>query len=123
MTNSSVRKTQREYFAEIREILDAQGKADLVEFVDGRVAQLDKKNTAERKPTPKQVENEGFGADIVAFMESGKAYQSADLAKSVPSVVAAGLSAARVTGILGQLRKAGKVSYETVKGKGYWSLA
>jgi len=121
MTNR--KPTQRENYAEIREILVSAGRDDLVEFVDGRVAQLDKKNSAERKPTAKQVENAGFKADIVAYMEPSVRYLSADLAKSVPSIVAAGISANRVTAMLTQLVNDGTLVRTEDKRKNYYSLA
>lgn len=125
MTNTSNRKpTQRENYAEIRQILVDGGYPDhLIEFIDGRVAQLDKKNSAERKPTPKQVENEGFKADILAWMENGVFYASADIVKGVPSIVAAGLSAQRVSAMLTQLVNDGAIVKTVDKRKSVYTLA
>ena len=81
------------------------------------------RRTAERKPTPKQVENAGFKADIVAYMEQGVQYLSADLAKSVPSIVEAGISANRVTAMLTQLVNDGTLVRTEDKRKNYYSLA
>ena len=123
-TSTTTRKpTQRDRYAEIREILASAGRDDLVEFVDGRVAQLDKKNSAERKPTAKQVENANFKADIVTYMEPDTLYLSADLAKSVPSIVEAGISGNRVTAMLTQLVKDGTLVRTEDKRKNYYSLA
>ena len=123
-TSTTTRKpTQRDRYAEIREILVSAGRDDLVEFVDGRVAQLDKKNSAERKPTAKQVENANFKADIVNYMEPDTLYLSADLAKSVPSIVEAGISGNRVTAMLTQLVKDGTLVRTEDKRKNYYSLA
>ena len=123
-TSTTTRKpTQRDRYAEIREILASAGRDDLVEFVDGRVAQLDKKNSAERKPTAKQVENAGFKADIVAYMEQGVQYTSADIAKSVPALVEAGVSANRVTAMLTQLVNDGAIVRTVDKRKSFYSLA
>jgi len=123
-TSTTTRKpTQRDRYAEIREILASAGRDDLVEFVDGRVAQLDKKNSAERKPTAKQVENAGFKADIVAFMEPNTQYLSADITKGVPSIVAAGISANRVTAMLTQLVNDGTLVRTEDKRKNFYSLA
>ena len=123
MTNSNRKPTQRENYAEIREILVSAGRDDLVEFVDGRIAQLDKKNSAERKPTAKQIENEGFKSDILAWMEPDEKYLSADVTKGVPSIVAAGLSANRVTAMLTQLVNDGAIVRTEDKRKNYYSLA
>lgn len=122
-SNTTRKPTQRDRYAEIREILVSTGRDDLVEFVDGRVAQLDKKNSAERKPTAKQVENAGFKADIVAYMEPNTQYLSADITKGVPSIVAAGISANRVTAMLTQLVNDGTLVRTEDKRKNFYSLA
>lgn len=126
MTNSNATRkpTQRDYYAEIREILVDGGYPDyLIEFVDGRVAQLNKKNSAERKPTAKQVENTNFKADILAWMEPDEQYLSADVAKGVPSIVDAGVTAQRVSAMLTQLVADGAIVRTTDKRKNYYSLA
>ena len=123
-TNANRKPTQRENYAEIRQILVDGGYPDhLIEFIDGRVAQLDKKNSAERKPTAKQVENANFKADILAWMENGVKYASADVAKGVPSIIEAGLSANRVTAMLTQLVNDGAVVRVEEKRKNFYSLA
>ena len=126
MTNTSITRkpTQRDNYNEIRQILVDGGYPDhLIEFVDGRIAQLDKKNSAERKPTAKQVENESFKADILDWMEPSTLYLSADIHKGVPSIVAAGISANRVTAMLTQLVNSGAVIRETDKRKSVYRLA
>ena len=122
-TVATRKPTQRDNFNEIREILVAAGRDDLVEFVDGRITQLDKKNSAERKPTAKQIENEGFKADIVAYMDADTQYSAADITKGVPSIVAAGISANRVTAMLTQLVNAGTLVRTEDKRKNFYSLA
>lgn len=57
------KKTQREYFNEIMAIVKDAGRDDLVEFVKGRVALLDKKS-ANRKQTKTQKANEDI-KDII----------------------------------------------------------
>ena len=126
MTNSNTTRkpTQRDNYNEIRQILVDGGYPDhLIEFVDGRIAQLDKKNSAERKPTAKQIENDSFKADILDWMEQGVAYAAADIHKGVPSIVAAGISANRVTAMLTQLVTNGSIIRETDKRKSVYHLA
>lgn len=122
-TTATRKPTQRDRFAEIREILVSVGRDDLVEFVDGRVAQLDKKNTAERKPTARQNENEGFKADILAWFEPDTLYCAADVVKGVPSIVGAGLSVNRVSPMLKALAEEGKLTCTVDKRKNFYSLA
>lgn len=111
--------TKREYINRILGYAHEEDKP----FLTHELELLDKKNDAPRKPTPKQVENLGFQDDIVAWMEPGVSYDAATITKGIPSLVAAGVSSARVVGMLGQLRKAGKVEYRQEKGKGFYTLA
>ena len=124
MTNTSNRKpTKRDHFNALLAIPAVAENADLVAFIEHEVELLDRKNTAERKPTPKQVENAGFKSDILAWMEPAVKYLSADVAKGVPSIVDAGLSSSRVSAMLTALAKDGKLTAEKVKGKNVYRLA
>ena len=124
MTNTSNRKpTKRDRFNTLLAIPAVAENAELVEFINHEIELLDKKNTAERKPTAKQVENAGFKADILAWMEPDTKYLSADVAKGVPSIIAAGISPNRVTAMLTQLVNDGAVIRTEDKRKSYYSLA
>ena len=124
MTNTSNRKpTKRDRFNALLNIDAVKNDADLVAFIEHEIELLDKKNTAERKPTAKQVENAGFKADILAWMEPDTKYLSADVAKGVPSIIAAGISVNRVTAMLTQLVNDGAVIRTEDKRKSYYSLA
>lgn len=124
MTNTSNRKpTKRDNFNALLNIEAVKADPALVEFIEHEIALLDKKNTAERKPTHKQIENAGFKSDILAFMEPDTLYTVADLAKSVPSIVAAGISASRVTAMMTQLKNDGAVVRTEDKRKSFYSLA
>lgn len=123
MTTSNRKPTKRDNFNALLAIPAVAENSALVEFINHEIELLDKKNSAERKPTPKQVENAGFKADIVAYMEPDTQYLSADLAKSVPSIVAAGISGNRVTAMLTQLVNEGTLVRTEDKRKNYYSLA
>lgn len=125
MTNTSntTRKTQRDYFNELLDIPAVSANAELVEFIEGRIAQLDKKNSAERKPTAKQTENEGYKTAIVNFMEPGQSYAMADIHKGIPVFAENGVSANRVTAILTQMVTSGTIVRTTDKRKSVYTLA
>lgn len=124
MTNTSNRKpTKRDRFNALLAIPAVAENADLVDFINHEIELLDKKNSAERKPTAKQVENAGFKSDILAWMEPATQYAAADVVKGVPSIVAAGLSANRVTAMLTQLVNDGAIIRTEDKRKSYYSLA
>ena len=80
------------------------------------------RNSAERRPSAKQMENRGFKDDIVAFMAPGMRYTAAELTAQVPSVVAAGLTQNRVVGYLTQLVSEGSVKKRTEGYTNYYSL-
>ena len=76
-------------------------------------ASFEKKATADRKPTPTQVENQGHKAAILAVL--------ADLMKEVP--VLADLSNQRVSAIVRQLTLTGEVVRIEDKRKAFFKLA
>lgn len=115
--------TLREGFGKAREYFASIGDTEMVEFFDARLTQVEKKATAVRKPTPHQIENEAFKADILAWLEVGTDYTCADIVKGVPSIVDAGLSASRVSAMLTSLVKAESIVAEKVKGKNVYRLA
>lgn len=97
--------------------------AELNEFINSRIEQVAKKNSAERKPTTKQIQNDAFAQDIAEWMEQGKTYSISDIHKGVPSILASGISPSRVVACLTKLKASGTVKQETVKGKSYYTLA
>ena len=115
--------TIRENYEAIRKILVANGETELVDFIDGRIAQTVKKNTGERKPTAKQIENTGFKAEILAWMDADTIYTSADVQQGCPSLIAAGLSPNRVSALMTALEKEGAVTSTIEKRKHYYRLS
>lgn len=122
MTNTS-KTTIRSQFEDVKAVLIANGRTDLVDFIDGRIAQTVKKNTTPRKPTPKQIENDGFKSDILAWMAEDTVYSAVDVLKGVPSIVASGMSINRVSALLTQLADANALVKSVDKRKNYYSLA
>lgn len=123
MSNTSRKPTKRDNFNTLLGLNEVASNPQLVEFIEHELALLDKKNSAERKPTPKQVENAAYRADILAYMERGVQYTAGDLAKQVPSLVENGLSVNRVTPMLTALVADGSVIKTVEKRKSYYSLA
>lgn len=116
--------TIREGFERAIGVFAERGDTEMVEFFEGRIAQLNKKNTAERKPTAKQVENVGIKAEIVNFLNGvDKPMTAADVAKSCPYCVENGLKPQRVAALLGQLVKSGEVVKTEDKRKSFYSIA
>jgi hypothetical protein len=114
--------TKRDRFNELLGIPAVAENEDLVEFIEHEIELLDKKNTAERKPTAKQVANEGYKEAILNWMEPDHLYLAAEIVKGCPAIVENGVSAGTVTALLTQLYKVGEIVRTTDKRKNYYSL-
>ena len=100
----------------IKAVEDNKEVAEKLEALKASVA---KKNSAERKPTATQKENEGYKEAILAYMETGKKYTITELMKGV--VELADLSNQRVSALVRQLKEDGLVLREEEKRKAYFS--
>ena len=111
--------TKKEMFAEIRKaVID---NAEMVAFIDHEVELLERKSGSPRKPSKTQVENDGFKADILATLaEVDKPVTIKELCGICNSI--AGLSNQRITHMLTDLRKDGKVARTYVKKVAYFAL-
>jgi hypothetical protein len=113
------KKTQRDFYNELLAnptITDEQR-----EFLEGRIKQLDKKNSGGKKETATQVANKALKEEIVASMEKGKKYTVTDMLKGF--TCCADLSNQKVSAIVRQL-VADKVLVRTEdKRKAYFELA
>lgn len=114
--------TKVTYVSALNTVLNGEPMTDEVrEKLEALKASIEKKNTAERKPTATQTANEGFKVAILKGLESGKAYTITDIIKSVDEV--SELSNQRVSAIVRQLVESGSLVREEVKRKAYFSLA
>lgn len=103
------------------EVLSADSKyAEVVAKLEKMLVQVEKKNSADRKPTATQTENVGLKEAILLFMEVGKQYTVTDIIKGCPEVE--NLSNQRVSALVRQLLLDGKVTREEIKRKAYFSL-
>ena len=93
--------------------------AELVEKIENELVLLAKKNSAEKKPTAQQVQNDGIKTAILNGMESAKAYTVTDIIKSV--VECADLTNQRVSALMRQLVDAGQVVRTEDKRKAYFT--
>ena len=99
--------------------LDGQVSAEVIEKLGNIKASIDKKNSAERKPTATQVENADFKSAILDGMAEGKAQTIGELMKSIPAI--ADLTNQRVSAIVRQLKEDGLVTREEIKRKAYFT--
>ncbi len=113
--------TKRENFAEIRKILVAEGKTDLVDFVDGEVALIIKKNSYKStKPTKTQIANASLQTEILGVL-TATPMSIADI-KATNSDWAT-MSVQKMSAQLDKLVTDGKVNRTYVKRVAYFSLA
>ena len=112
--------TKKEMFAEIRNaVID---NAEMVAFIDHEIELLNRKSTSPKKPTKTQIENDSFKAVIVDYLAD------VDAPKTIKELQAGiveldGLTNQRITHMLTDLVKAGKLTKEYVKKTPYYSIA
>lgn len=111
--------TKKEYFAEIRAIvIDNQ---ELVDFIDREIELLNRKSSSKRKPTERQVENEGLKNLIIeTLMKNDTLMSIPELQDSIPEL--ADLKTQRVSALLIALRKEKKVKRTYIKKVAYFSI-
>ena len=116
--------TQKIGFTRAKEMYEQLGDTEMVEFFEKRLAQLEKRSTAERKLTPHQQENETIKQGIVANMENGVRYTIADMLVSFDCFPET-MTAQRVSALLSQLGERGtkEIVRTEEKGKAYFALA
>lgn len=95
--------------------------ADVAEKLTKLKASIDKKSTAERKPTATQVANAGFKDAIVDFLSvCGERKTVSEIIKECPAV--ADLSNQRVSAIVRQLKDEGAIVRIEDKRKAYFAV-
>ena len=112
------KKTQKDFFNEIIEVLNEVGRDDLVAFCNDRIEKLSRKSGS-KKPTKTQVENEGIKDTIVEVLGE-IAPATATMIATDPRV---NVSNQKVSALLRQLIESGEVVKATDKGKSLFSLA
>ena len=117
MANKMTNKMALNYVLENCEL-----PAEIADKLNAMVVALNKKNTAERKPTAKQNENAAIRTAIVEFINEnaeGDGFTCADLLVACPAVE--GRSNQYVSAILRQAVLAGEISKGTVKRRTYFA--
>ena len=111
-------KTKREYFNELKTIVSDNDA--LVAFIDHELELLDKKNTAPKAPTAKQVENEKIKDYILAHLV--KPMTISEMLKDFLADYPTELSNQRVSAIVKQLVEDNSVVRTVEKRKAYFSV-
>lgn len=128
----TTRITKAMRFEDIKALLNGQpitygtSIKDAVDFIDHEMNLLTKKNSGEnKKPTKAQEENEGYKALILELLatlsDASVGITCTDILKGVPAL--SEFSNQKISALMRQLRLAGKVTVEEVKGKSLFRLA
>ena len=112
--------TIKEQFVMVKEVLAQAGREDLVAFVDGRIAVLDKK-AENRKPTKTQAENEILKARVVEILEDAEKGMTAT--EILNADVETFKNVQKVTALLKALVDNGKIVKEVDKKKAFFTIA
>ena len=94
---------------------------DVSEKLTALCAAQVKRNSAEKKPSAKQVANAGVKSAITGWMEHGVTYDAATIAKTCPACE--GMSVNKVSALLTQLGKEGVIAVSEDKRKHFYTLA
>ena len=113
--------TKRDHYNTLLALDEVKSNPKLVEFIEHELELLDRKNSADKKPTAQQTANDAIKADILEHMVEGARYTITDIIKSVPSC--ADLTNQRVSALMRQLKDNVKVVRIEDKRKAYFSLA
>lgn len=103
--------TKRETFEGILAVLAESGTDKQVAFIEKEIATLEKRASAERKPTASQLEGEVLKGAMVTVLADTEGMTATDLGTAV------GISVQRASQLLKQLVTAGTVTRVEGKGK------
>ena len=104
-------KTKKEYFAELRTLV--ADNEELVNFIDREIELLNRKSSTKRKPTEKQVANEGFkGLILETLTERDTLMSIPDLQEAIPEF--ADFKPQKISALLIALRKVKRIHVKKV---------
>lgn len=120
MANKIEKMTNRKALEYIKDTYGEVLPAEVVEKVEGMIAQLVKKSTADRKPTKAQQENEQYIAMLTEFMADGTDHSIAECIKGIPAF--ADFNTSKVSALMKKLKDAEIVERIEIKGRAYFHM-
>ena len=120
MTNKKMTNAMAlEIALEVLKETDAEKYTEVIEKLDKMLVQVNKKSSANRKPTVTQLENEGLRVKIAEYLtNTGKRLTVSEMMKEIEGLEE--LSNQRVTSLATSLYKEGKINREVEKRKAYF---
>ena len=84
-TNTTKKMTKRMSFEALLQMAEVQANPAMVAFINHEIELLDKKNSADKKPTAKQTANVGVKADILEIVkaEPNRLFTVSDILKAL----------------------------------------
>lgn len=116
-TTTTKKITKREKFEMLKAIAEVQANPILSEFIERELELLSKKNSAEKKPTAQQAENEAIKETILENLTSRMTIS--EMQKSIPDL--AEYSNQKISALMRQLILEGLVKKVEDKRKSYFS--
>ena len=121
MTNTKMTNAMAlEIAIEVLKETDEEKYTEVIEKLDKMLVQVNKKSSANKKPTATQVENEELKVKILAHLETVDKQTVSEMMKTVPDL--AELTNQRVTSLVTALYKEGKVDRVVEKRRAYFTF-
>lgn len=114
--------TKKDYYNMLLGLEQVKADSNLVEFIQKQIEQLEKKNSAEKKPTERQKENVGYKELILDVLEASESPMTVTEVMKADDKLSE-LSNQRVAVLLRQLMDDGMVVKTVDKRKSLFSLA
>ena len=112
--------TKRDFYNAFLKIEEIKNNPDYVAFCEHEIELLEKKNSAEKKPTATQKENANLKIAIVTNMAPNRLYTITEMIKEFPEL--SDLTNQKVSAIIRQLKDEGKVEKIEDKRKSYFRV-
>ena len=113
--------TKKMTYAQALEVAISVTDGEVKEKLEALKVSIEKRNSADRKPTKTQQANEAIKADILAFLADGGKYTVTEIMAGVDALSDA--SNQKAASLVRQLAESGSVVREEIKRKAYFHLA
>ena len=119
MANTTEKMTNKVALSYV--LMNYELPADVAEKIEGMLIQLEKRSSAERKPSARQIENEALKGQIVEAMEPNRLYSVGEMLKEFV-FFPVDMTPQRLSAIMTQLVSAEQVERLVEKRKVYFKV-
>ena len=120
--NVTKKMTHKDYFTALLEMPEVQNYPGMTEFIEGRIAALEKKASAPKKESEADKVKSSIKADVLAFLSAneGKKFTITQMMKQVPNLPA-DISNQRLTSLVTQMVRENEVDRVVEKRVSYFT--